>query len=93
MKRILEYFFQNSVVFPLAPEDERQFAKLGEEVEQKREQLKSSLKDDTLHQVEDYLESLEDLHDWERRLAFNDGFLLATALWLEVSDKLGRLKL
>lgn len=93
MKRILEHFFQGDIIFPLEPEDDRRFGDLGDKVQAQRKQLEKLLEGETLHQMEDYLEQLEQYHDWERRLAYENGFLLAAALCMEISDRLERLKL
>ena len=93
MKSILEHLFQGDIIFPLEPGDERRFGDLGDKVQTQKEQLEKLLEGETLRQMEDYLEQLEQYHDWKRCLAYENGFLLAVVLCMEISDRLERLKL
>jgi len=43
-------------------------------------------------QIRAYLEGLEEFHDRERRLTYENGFLLAVSLCLELSGQLERMR-
>ena len=89
MRGILEQLFQANVVFPPGPEREQHFSALGDEVQALERQLDVWLAGDALKQVKHYLELREDFCNSERLLAYENGFLLATALWWQVTDRLG----
>lgn len=88
MESILEHLFQGDIIFPQSSEEERRFAALGDDVQEKKAQIEALLESDSLQAVKDYLELLDQFHDWERLLCYENGFLTATALCLEVWDRL-----
>lgn len=85
MRGILEQLFQANLIFPPGQGREKQFAALGEEVHLLKQQLEAKLDDE----LKCYLERLEDFHNLERLLTYENGFLLATALWWQVMGRLG----
>ena len=88
MTSILAHLFQSDLVFPMDPVEEQRFAALGNRTQERRDDLEKQLTEEKWTQVRAYLELLEEFHDRERRLAYENGFLLAVSLCLELSRRL-----
>lgn len=82
---ILERLFQGELIFPLPPEEEHRFAQVAEKAQNHWERIKQAMP----QEAETQCELQEQLLNWERLLSYQNGFLTATALWLELWAALG----
>lgn len=60
--------------------------------EKRRDELEKQLAEKEWTQIRAYLERLEEFHDRERRPTYENGFLLAVSLCLELSGQLERMR-
>lgn len=86
--RILNWLLQNGQRFPLVQEADRMMGEQSERVKTSRDYLNAVLEEIQIQQLQMYLEEVEKFHDMERQLCYENGFLFASMLWLEIVEHL-----
>lgn len=82
MEDVLKRLFQADILFPPTAGREAAMGRLGEDLQREEARISTAV-DRALW--EDYLERQERAREEACLLAFENGFLLATALWWEAS--------
>lgn len=86
---ILKWFFQNKETYPLQPNRDQVMGQQSESVEAALKRLTETFTMEQTERPRNYLEQTEQFMDMERQLAYENGFLLASELWLEIWKRLG----
>lgn len=85
---ILKWLSQNGQLFPFPPEIDEIMGQQSESVENALTHLRKTLDAEQLQQLQVYLEQSQRLQDMERQLVYENGFLFAVALCLEIVERL-----
>ena len=87
---VLKWLFQNKRLFSFPAEQDQIMGEQSEKVERALERLRQTLDAGQTEQLRSYWEQLEQLQAIERRLDYENGFLFACALWLQVWGRFSR---
>lgn len=85
---ILKWLSQNGHLFHFPPELDEIMGQRSERVEETLIHLRKTLDAEQLQKLQTYLEQSQRLQDMERQLFYENGFLFAVALCLEISERL-----
>lgn len=89
---VLKWLSQNKRLFPFPPEQDQIMGEQSEKAEWALEGVRQTLDAGQTAQLNFYLEQLERLQVMEQRLAYENGFLFAYTLWLQLLERLGGFK-
>ncbi|MEY8232556.1 DUF6809 family protein [Oscillospiraceae bacterium 50-16] len=85
---VLKWISQDKRLFSFPQEQDRIMGGQSEKTEQALEQLRQTLNAGQKAQLNAYLEQMEQLQGMEQRLAYENGFLFAYSLWLQIWGRL-----
>ncbi len=85
---ILKWLFQNGQLFPMSQKEDQIMGEQSERVQLKFEHLTAILNEEQAQCFQAYWEEMNKLCDMERQSCYENGFLLATMIWLETLSRL-----